>query len=95
MHCKIFLPPPKALHSPHAMLEKYHQQTKIDKFGEKIFGLYSRFHGSKIEGKGIGLHLVKVQAESLGGSVEIESKVNQGSKFIVRLPINPKENEID
>jgi chemotaxis protein histidine kinase CheA len=38
---------------------------------------------------------VKVQAESLGGSVEIESKVNQGSKFIVRLPINPKENEID
>ncbi len=67
----------------------------LDKFGEKIFGLYSRFHGSKIEGKGIGLHLVKVQAESLGGSVEIESKVNQGSKFIVRLPINPKENEID
>ena len=68
---------------------------ELDKFGEKIFGLYSRFHGSKIEGKGIGLHLVKVQAESLGGSVEIESKVNQGSKLIVLLPINPKENEID
>ncbi|MBK9026272.1 MAG: hypothetical protein IPL69_20645 [Saprospiraceae bacterium] len=64
------------------------------KFGEKYSDCIVGFHGSKIEAR-IGLHLVKVQAESLGGSVEIESKVNQGSKFIVRLPINPKENEID
>jgi PAS domain S-box-containing protein len=52
-------------------------------YGEKVFGLYSRFHGDKIDGKGIGLNLVKAQAESLGGKVEVESEVNRGSTFTV------------
>lgn len=51
--------------------------------GEKVFGLYKRFHGDKIDGKGIGLNLVKAQAESLGGKVEVESEVNRGSTFTV------------
>jgi signal transduction histidine kinase len=55
---------------------------------EKIFGLYRRFHGDKIPGKGIGLNLVKTQAESLGGRVEVESKVNHGSIFKIFLPQN-------
>jgi signal transduction histidine kinase len=54
----------------------------------KVFGLYNRFHGKKIVGKGIGLNLVKAQAESLGGRVEVESKVNEGCTFTVYLPLN-------
>ena len=52
----------------------------------KIFGMYRKFHG--LPGKGAGLHLVKAQAESLGGRVEVKSKVNEGSEFRVYLPIN-------
>jgi PAS domain S-box-containing protein len=57
---------------------------------EKVFGLYKRFHGDTFPGKGVGLHLVKVHAESLGGKVEIESKVNEGTQFKIYIP---KKNE--
>jgi PAS domain S-box-containing protein len=57
---------------------------------EKVFGLYNRFHGDTFPGKGVGLHLVKVHAESLGGKVEIESKVNEGTQFKIYIP---KKNE--
>ncbi|MEI6264206.1 MAG: ATP-binding protein [Sphingobacteriia bacterium] len=59
----------------------------LEKNKEKVFSLYKRFHGNKIQGKGMGLNLVKVQAESLGGRVELESKVDQGSEFKIYLPI--------
>lgn len=52
---------------------------------EEVFTLYKRFHPN-IEGKGIGLYLVKVQVETLGGSVDVESKVGEGTKFIVYIP---------
>ncbi len=52
----------------------------MKKNGEKIFGLYKRFH-DHVGGKGIGLHLVKTQAESMGGRVEIESRLNEGTTF--------------
>jgi PAS domain S-box-containing protein len=61
----------------------------VKKYGDKIFGLYKRFHGHEIEGKGIGLNLVKQQAESLGGRVEVESEVNHGSTFKIFLPVSP------
>lgn len=62
----------------------------LDKHGEKLFMLYKRFHGGDIPGKGIGLNLVKVQTESLGGWVDVESKVNKGSVFKVYFPTRYK-----
>lgn len=59
----------------------------LSRNAEKIFGLYNRFHGKTIDGKGIGLNLVKVQAESLGGKAEVESTVNVGSKFKIYFPL--------
>ncbi|TAH20986.1 MAG: hypothetical protein EAZ08_04565 [Cytophagales bacterium] len=46
----------------------------------KIFGLYRRFH-DHVEGKGLGLYLVKTQIEALGGSIEIESIPGEGTTF--------------
>jgi len=64
--------------------------TGIDlaKNGEKIFDLYKRFHNGMIPGKGIGigLSLVKTQTESMGGRVEVESKVGSGTTFKIFLP---------
>lgn len=61
----------------------------LEKNGKKLFRLYSRFHGDKIEGNGIGLNLVKTQAEALGGRVEVQSVLGEGSIFTVFLPVLP------
>ena len=53
-------------------------KTKSD----KIFGLYKRFH-SHVEGKGMGLFMVKTQVESLGGKITIASELNKGTKFTI------------
>jgi len=52
----------------------------------KIFGLYQRMH-DHVQGKGLGLFLVKTQIESLGGRVELESSLGVGSTFKVYFPI--------
>ncbi len=51
---------------------------------EKIFGLYKRFH-THIEGRGLGLHLVKKQVEAMGGTITVESEVDKGTIFKVYL----------
>jgi signal transduction histidine kinase len=57
----------------------------LDKYGSKIFGLYQRFH-DHVNGKGIGLYLVKTQVEALNGKITISSKVNKGTVFKLSLP---------
>ena len=51
-------------------------------YKEKVFTLYQRFH-THVEGKGLGLYLVKTQILALGGKIELESKVNEGTTFKV------------
>ena len=48
----------------------------------QMFGLYKRFHDN-IEGKGMGLYLVKTQVEILGGSISVQSEVNNGTTFTI------------
>lgn len=57
----------------------------LDKNGDSLFGLYKRFD-STVEGKGLGLFMVKTQVEELGGRIEVESIVGSGTLFIIRLP---------
>lgn len=52
--------------------------------GEKIFGLYQRFHDHP-ESKGLGLYLIKSQIESLGGAIHINSQLDKGTKFTITL----------
>jgi signal transduction histidine kinase len=51
---------------------------------DNLFKLYKRFH-YHTEGKGLGLYLVKLQAESLGGRVEVVSELNRETTFTVYL----------
>jgi signal transduction histidine kinase len=55
---------------------------------ENIFKLFKRFH-THVDGKGLGLYLVKTQVDTLGGSIEIESEINRGTTFSITLP-HPK-----
>jgi signal transduction histidine kinase len=52
---------------------------------QQIFGLYKRLH-FHIEGKGLGLYLVKTQVEALQGRIEVESTPGAGTTFTVYLP---------
>jgi PAS domain S-box-containing protein len=58
----------------------------LQKHGDKIFGLYKRFNGNGVHGKGIGLYMIKTQVESLGGMVAVESRPGEGSLFSVSIP---------
>ena len=51
--------------------------------GDEVFGLYKRFH-PHVEGKGIGLYMVKTQVELLGGRVSVTSEVNSGTTFAIK-----------
>lgn len=52
---------------------------------ENLFKLYRRFH-THVDGKGLGLYLVKTQVDTLGGKIEIETEINRGTTFTVTLP---------
>ncbi|MEQ9167124.1 MAG: ATP-binding protein [Fulvivirga sp.] len=56
----------------------------MDRDGEKLFSLYKRFH-FHVEGKGLGLYLVKNQVETLGGSIRVESQLNKGTTFTIKF----------
>jgi signal transduction histidine kinase len=45
-----------------------------------LFNLYKRFH-FHVEGKGLGLYLVKTQIDALGGKIEVNSNVGEGTTF--------------
>ena len=53
---------------------------------DEVFGLYKRFHPN-IEGKGMGLFMVKTQVETLGGTISIFSKVNEGTEFTIKFDL--------
>lgn len=60
------------------------QGIDLARQGSKVFGLYKRFH-PEIEGKGMGLFMVKTQVETLGGSISVTSEVNKGTEFTIVL----------
>jgi len=60
----------------------------LNQHGHKVFTIYSRFH-SHVEGKGLGLYLVKTQCEALGGKVEIISSPEKGTTFTISLLPSP------
>lgn len=57
---------------------------------KKIFNRFEQATNSKrVEGKGsgIGLDLVSYLVKSHGGKIQLNSKLNEGSEFIVTLPV--------
>lgn len=58
------------------------QGFDMAKVQDKIFGLNQKFHNHK-DSKGIGLYLVYNHIKSLGGTITLESKLNEGAKFTI------------
>lgn len=61
-------------------------------YAEQIFGMFKRLHGkNEYDGTGIGLAICKRIAEEHNGYISAKSKVNEGSSFIVSLPVEERE----
>jgi PAS domain S-box-containing protein len=56
----------------------------LERHGSQLFGLYKRFH-PEIEGKGLGLYMVKMQLEQINGHISVHSKIGEGTTFIIEL----------
>ena len=67
------------------------QLDKLDENGVKdlIFapGFSTSENISDISGRGVGLDAVKSKIESLGGTIEIFCRENNGSTFLIKLPL--------
>jgi two-component system, sensor histidine kinase LadS len=53
-------------------------------YHNKIFDMFFRIHSGK-DSTGLGLYIVKVSVEKLGGTIRIESKPEQGTTFYITL----------
>ena len=60
----------------------------LEKHRDKIFGLYKTFHVHP-DARGIGLFMTKNQIETLGGSIEVRSKLGEGSTFQLNFRYQP------
>ena len=65
-------------------------------FLERIFVPFERVHNSavsKIEGTGLGMAIVKNLVDSMYGTIQVESREGQGSRFTVSIPLPPSARE--
>ncbi len=56
----------------------------MEAHGDKLFTLYGRFH-SHVDGKGLGLYLVKTHVMAMGGRIEVSSEPGKGPTFAIYL----------
>ena len=65
------------------------------KYAEEIFGMFKRLHhNSEFQGTGIGLALCKKIVEQHKGYISARSKLNEGSTFIISLPLHTKSEAV-
>lgn len=57
----------------------------FDEKANMVFQPFKRHH-LHVEGKGLGLSIVKAQVEQLGGTIKVASSVDVGSSFYVSIP---------
>jgi len=60
---------------------------------EKIKNIYDPFFSSKTYGPGLGLTFVLKTIQNHKGQITVSSKAQQGSTFLLRLPVNTKPTE--
>lgn len=65
------------------------------KYAEEIFGMFKRLHhNSEFQGTGIGLALCKKIVEQHKGFISARSKINEGSTFIISLPVQHQKESV-
>jgi light-regulated signal transduction histidine kinase (bacteriophytochrome) len=58
-----------------------------EKYSDDIFMVFKRLHSyNEFEGTGIGLSICKKIVEKHGGFINVRSKINEGTTFVITLP---------
>lgn len=66
-----------------------------ENYQEKLFTLFERGDNvGNIKGNGLGLSIVKKYVDLQDGKIEVKSKENQGTKFIIYIPRRYNENPV-
>ncbi|MDF3819096.1 hybrid sensor histidine kinase/response regulator [Leptospira sp. 96542] len=84
-----------------ALQKGLYSKEELDSFSseaiyEIIFhaGFSTKQEVSKLSGRGVGMDVVKTFVEKFKGNIEIQSNLGEGTKFIIRLPINFSTNHV-
>lgn len=56
----------------------------LEAHGDKLFGMYKTFHNNA-DSRGIGLFITKNQVQAMGGTINVESEVMNGTCFTLTL----------
>jgi two-component system chemotaxis sensor kinase CheA len=83
--------------SKHKILEKARARNLVsasdtltdDQIYELIFlpGFSTAEQTTDISGRGVGMDVVRRNVKELGGSIEVQSEIGKGSRFIINLPL--------
>ena len=65
------------------------KNMRVDKLIEYLFlpGFSTKETTGDISGRGVGLDVVKRNIEALNGTLSVESDVNEGTKFVLNVPV--------
>jgi signal transduction histidine kinase len=58
----------------------------------RVFERLYRVDGNNSGGTGLGLYICRQIVEAHGGTITVESKLGEGSRFIIRLPYPPRDS---
>ena len=59
---------------------------------EDVDSIFEPFYTTSESGTGLGLAITHGIIEQHGGTIEVESKMDQGTSFIIRLPLHSGDN---
>jgi len=62
---------------------------------DKIAKIFNPFYTSKANGTGLGLGVAKKVIDSHRGTIEVQSKVGQGTEFVLAIPLSDSVRDGD
>ena len=61
---------------------------------EDLPNIFDVFFTTKVEGMGLGLYIARDIVQSYDGTITAQSKIDEGTTFLIELPVAVKEDAI-